>query len=89
MKEKVRVIGNKVRLLETIKIVEIPALEDVLHKIWKDALEKDYKRMSKDDLMKKYDLTPDDLDLLELLMDEDKIKELKKLLKDGRPIYIS
>ena len=39
--------------------------------------------------MKKYDLTPDDLDLLELLMDEDKIKELKKLLKDGRPIYIS
>lgn len=88
MKGKVIVIEDKVRLPENVEIIEIPELQDVLHEIWMHALKEDYKVMSEENLIKKYNLKSGDLVVLELLMDENKKKEQKKLLEDKRPIYI-
>lgn len=82
-------VGDEVMFLEKIKITDILKLMEVLENIWLDAAKRDYKKMSREDLYKKYDLQMPD-DLVEFLLDDTKAEEYKKWLDSlkKKPKYI-
>lgn len=89
MKERIKIVDGKVKLPEKIKIAEIPRLTEALDKIWLDAVKKDYKRLSREDLYKKYDLKSP-YALIKLVLDDTKKEEYKEWLESlkKKPKYI-
>jgi len=58
MKEKIKIVGDDVRLPYRIKLYELSSFISALQGVLEDAVRKDLKRITAEEMIKKYRLNP-------------------------------
>ena len=82
MKEKIKIVGDEVKLPETIKLHEISTLEGALDRIVDEGMRNDLKRMTIEEVSRKYGLTLSYVAMIHAELKTPEVFQIKEKKKD-------